>query len=98
VTFINIFTPKPGKLDEFLEIQVAQQRRFAGNIPGWRGSRLHRSLDGTTAAAITIFDSVADHQRWLQTEDFKAHFQRIEPLIERADRGWYELVQEAGQI
>jgi NAD(P)H-dependent FMN reductase len=61
---INVVTPKPGRLQEFLDIQVAEQRRLAGQVPGLRGNRLHRSSDGRSAVGIAVFDSVEDHQRW----------------------------------
>ncbi|CAN7634067.1 antibiotic biosynthesis monooxygenase family protein [Aminobacter sp. LjRoot7] len=61
VAFVNIFTLKPGKLDEFIALQKINLDRSVGNVPGWRGSRLHRAIDGDTAIMISTFDSVADH-------------------------------------
>jgi hypothetical protein len=36
VVIVNVFTPKAGRLDEFIDIQTAELPRFSGNsgFPG----------------------------------------------------------------
>src|ERR1700728_1114915 len=70
VTVLNIFTPKPGWLDAFVEVQRTSLPRLGRNIQGFRGSRLFRALDGTTAAMISVFDSPEDFKRWTASEAF----------------------------
>jgi ABC-2 type transport system ATP-binding protein len=82
---INVVTPKPGMLDEFLDVQVAEQGRLAGRVPGLRGNRLHRAADGQSAIGIAVFDTVDDHKRWVASDTFAEHLSRIEHLIERAE-------------
>lgn len=94
VVFINIFTVKPGKLDEFVALQKANLERSRGNTPGWRGSRLHRGLDGRTAVMVTTFDSIADHKRVHETARFSEHVARLRPLIEKAEPAYYQLEHE----
>ena len=98
VTVLNIFTPKPGWLDAFVEVQRTSLPRLARNIQGFRGSRLFRALDGTTAAMISVFDSPEDFKRWTASESFAAHREKLSTMIERAAPGVYEVVYEAGSI
>jgi heme-degrading monooxygenase HmoA len=98
VTVLNIFTPKPGWLDAFVEVQRTSLPRLARNIQGFRGSRLFRALDGTTAAMISVFDSPEDFKRWTASEAFVVHREKLATMIERTAPGVYELVYEAGSI
>ncbi len=100
VVLINVFTPKPGKLDAFIEVQAAELHRLSAHagIQGWRGGRLHRAVDGKTAVMITVFETIDDHKRWVATSAFAEHLDRVRPLIERAEPGYYELIAEAGRI
>lgn len=97
VVFVNIFTLKPGKLDEFIALQKINLDRSVGNVPGWRGSRLHRSIDGNTAIMISTFDTVADHQRVHQTHGFAEHIAKVGPLIEGVTPAYYQVVHEVTQ-
>jgi len=98
VTVLNIFTPKPGWLDAFVEVQRTSLPRLARNIQGFRGSRLFRALDGTTAAMISVFDSPEDFKRWTASQAFVVHREKLATMIERTAPGVYELVYEAGSI
>ena len=98
VTVLNIFTPKPGWLDAFVEVQRTSLPRLGRNIQGFRGSRLFRALDGTTAAMISVFDSPEDFKRWTASEAFVVHREKLATMIERTAPGVYELVYEAGSI
>ena len=94
----NVFTPKDGKLDELIEAQTRALQTFGTQIDGWRGGRLHRSLDGRTALMVTAFDSEEHHQRWIASEHFAAHRARIADIIENAERGYYQLVYQTGAV
>ncbi|WP_342359939.1 antibiotic biosynthesis monooxygenase family protein [Terrarubrum flagellatum] len=94
VSFINIITLKPGKLDEFIAIQTTELPKLAANISGFRESRLHRSLDKDRAVMIATFDTIEDHKRWVAQPEFIAHRARLAPLIESVDNGYGELVYE----
>lgn len=100
VVLINVFTPKPGKLDEFVALQAAELRRLTEATPphGWRGSRLHRAVDGNMVVMVTMFDTIQDHRNWLSGDRFADHVERIMPLLERASPGYFEIVEEAGQF
>jgi heme-degrading monooxygenase HmoA len=98
VTVLNIFTPKPGWLDAFVEVQRTSLPRLGRNIQGFRGGRLFRALDGTTAAMISVFDSPEDFKRWTASEAFVVHREKLATMIERTAPGVYELIYEAGSI
>jgi heme-degrading monooxygenase HmoA len=98
VTVLNIFTPKPGWLDAFVEVQRTSLPRLARNIQGFRGSRLFRAIDGTNAAMISVFDSPEDLKRWMASEPFAAHRAKLATMIDGTAPGVYEVVYEAGSI
>lgn len=98
VTVLNVFTPKPGFLDAFVEVQRTALPGLARNIQGFRGSRLFRALDGTTAAMISVFDSPEDLKGWMASEPFAAHREKLSTMIDRTAPGVYEVVYEAGSI
>ncbi|WP_315834519.1 antibiotic biosynthesis monooxygenase family protein [Bradyrhizobium prioriisuperbiae] len=98
VVIINTFVTKAGKLDEFIALQDAARRRFAGQIPGLRGSRMHRSRDGETAVLITAFNTLHDQKSWLASDLFAEHRAQILPLIEHASPKAFDIVYEAGEI
>jgi heme-degrading monooxygenase HmoA len=98
IAVLNVFTLKPGWLDAFVELQRLALPGLARQIPGFRGSRLYRAVDGTTAAMISVFDTQEQFKRWTASEPFVAHREKISTMIERAAPGIYEVVYESGSI
>lgn len=98
VVLVNTFFPKAGMLDAFVSLQIEEARRLAddAHAHGWRGNRIHRALDGTTAAIVTAFDSARDQERWAETPMFRDHLARMSPLLERIESRRDELVAENG--
>jgi heme-degrading monooxygenase HmoA len=90
---VTVFTPHEGELGEFIRRQLEGLPRF-GDIPGWRGTRLYRSVDDKTAVLISKWDSVEDQRRLGETELFAAHRATLLPLLETVSSGQYELVYE----
>lgn len=69
IVWINVFTAKPGKLDELVAIQSEELLNFkrgSQGVPGWINSRWHRSVDKNKAIMITTFESVDHHKNWLE--------------------------------
>ncbi|USK35209.1 antibiotic biosynthesis monooxygenase [Bacillus sp. F19] len=94
IVWINVFTAKPGKLDELVNIQAKELLNFKGKaIPGWISSRWHRSVDNNKAIMITTFESIEFHKSWLEKTDFSEHLNKIKHLIEGAEGGYYTLVE-----
>lgn len=98
VVLVNIFTPKPGQLDAFIAAQTGEYRRLLGKVAGWKGNRLHRSLDGKTVVNYAVFDSLAAYKAWRESELFADHVAIIAPFIERSEPGIYEPLYEAGTL
>lgn len=93
IVWINVFTAKPGKLDELVNIQAEELLNFKDNgVPGWISSRWHRSVDSNKAIMITTFESIEFHKSWLEKTDFSKHLNKIKHLIEGAEGGYYTLV------
>lgn len=90
---VTVFTPHEGRLGEFIRRQLEGLPKF-GDIPGWRGTRLYRSVDDRSAVLISRWDSVADQQRLGETDLFAAHRETLLPLLETASSGAYELIYE----
>jgi heme-degrading monooxygenase HmoA len=96
VAVINTFTPKAGRLEDFVRLQEAALPGFRGRVPGLLGSRFYRGQDGGNAVLISVFASAESFQRFLQSDLFAAHRDRISPLLERTDPGLYQLVYQTG--
>ncbi|MBO1580601.1 antibiotic biosynthesis monooxygenase [Bacillus sp. XF8] len=94
IVWINVFTAKPGKLDELVAIQAEELLNFKRKgIPGWISSRWHRSVDNNKAIMMTTFESIEYHKDWLEKNDFSKHLNKIEYLIEGVEGGYYTLVE-----
>jgi heme-degrading monooxygenase HmoA len=95
---INTFYAKAGKLDEFIELQIAEARRLreTARQMGWLGNRIHRSVDETSAVIVTAFRSREAQQEWSRSGAFSDHLVRIMPLLERVESHPCELVFRSG--
>jgi heme-degrading monooxygenase HmoA len=98
IAVLNVFTIKEGWLDAFVEVQRTALPSLGRQIPGFRGSRLYRALDGTNAAMISVFDSNEHFKSWTTSEAFTAHRDKISTMMERTAPGIYEVVYESGSI
>ena len=94
VTVINKIQVKPGKMDELLELQ----QKFAATLPSnvLVGRRMYRSLDGTAAVLVSTFRSQSAQAEMLQHPDFKAHVERLRPLVESSSPMLYEEAYATG--
>lgn len=100
LTLVNTFYAKPGKLDAFLSLQVEEAERLGdvARASGWRGNRIHRSCKGDAAIVVTVFDSREARDAWIASEEFAAHLERIDPLIDRVESRECELVATYGDL
>jgi hypothetical protein len=100
VVLVNVFTPRPGKLDELLAFQAEELRTFArsGRFPGWMGSRWLRSLDGIKAVNVTMYESMEAHNRVKESFDFSEHRRRVERLVESVEGGFYAVEESIGYV
>ena len=87
---INIFTPKPGLMDEFIAVQRQVLPTLA--VPGLRGSQLYRAKDDQRAILVAFFEDEAAHRRFMESPDFQRHRERLLPLLENTTPGYFTLV------
>ncbi len=89
VVVINIFTPKPGALDDFLALQSAALPGLRAGATGSRGSRLFRAEDNSKAVMVSVFDTAEDFKRFSESAPFAAHRAKMLQFLEKADAGRY---------
>lgn len=97
VTVINFLSVKPGKMDEFIELQ----RSFiAGSTRpnGFLGGRMYRSIDCKSAVLVSQFESRGVQEAILQSDAFKQHVNTLRPLIESSSPSLYEEAYTTGDF
>ncbi len=95
---MNVFTPKPGKLDEFIALQTAALPNLNADGAGARGGRLYKAEDGSRAVLLSTFGSAEEFQRFISSDAFAAHRAKLSPLLDRSEPTRYELVYEKGEV
>ena len=96
VMLVNIFTPKPGKEQAFIDAQTGEYRRL--EVDGWVGNRLGRSVDGGKLVNVAVFETIAKYNAWRASDEFAAHVDVIAPYMESAAPGMYEVLYRAGDV
>lgn len=91
VTHINVFTPNPGMMDQFVAAQLDGLPKF-GAIPGSRGSYFYCADDRSCAVLVTHWDNEAAHRRFMESESFARHRARLLPLIARSEGRYHRLL------
>jgi heme-degrading monooxygenase HmoA len=90
---INIFTPKPGRVDDFITSQLEGRPRL-GTIRGLNTSRLYRAEDGSRVIVVAEFDSIEAHQEFQKDAAFQAERARLQPLLEGVQPAFYRLIYD----
>jgi heme-degrading monooxygenase HmoA len=98
VVNISIITPKPEHFSAFVALQLAQHHRLRDQVEGLIGARLFRSRDDRDVVLVSLFESEEAARRFSGDDRFRQHLARIQPLLERAVPGVYELAYEVGTI
>jgi quinol monooxygenase YgiN len=98
VTVINRLAIKPGKMDEFIDVQ----RNFASGLmtksSGLIGGRLYRSIDGKSAVLVSQFESDSAQAELRQSQAFKQHVNALQPIVESASPSLYEEAYTTGDF
>ena len=95
VTVINTLTPKPGRFEDFVAAQVAGVAAMHGRVPGFRSGRIYRAQDGKNLVQISVFDSREQLERFLKSELFTGHRDRVAPLLDTAAPNYYQLAYDS---
>ncbi len=90
---LNVLTPKPGRLDDFIRAQLDGVPRL-GDVRGLIESRLYRAEDGSNAVIVSGFESLDAFQAFQQSTAFQAERARLQPLVESVRPAFYRLVHE----
>jgi heme-degrading monooxygenase HmoA len=90
---INILTPKPGRIDDFISSQL-EGRPSLGQIRGLSTSRLYRAEDGSRAIVVAGFDSVEAYEEFQKGPAFQAERARLKPLLEGVQPAFYRLIYD----
>jgi quinol monooxygenase YgiN len=97
ITQINVISIKPGKADEFFEIQQS----YIASVtppPGLIGIRMYRSTDGNSAVLVTQYESDKALEEVQQRTVLREHIEKLQPLVESSTRTFYEELYAAGDI
>jgi len=93
ITLINVFTVRPAKQQELIDLLVLATDGFVIHARGFLGSTLHRSLDGRKVTMVALWRSAEDYQAMRAVP-------ALTRLLEKAltlasfDPGMYEVVKE----
>lgn len=86
-TLVNVFTPKPGETDRFLDMQLRETAAMREDAArkGWLGNEVYRAQDGARVIVVTRFADAEAQRGWAATPAFAAHLDRIGPLLEKVE-------------
>ena len=86
-TLVNLFTPKPGETDRFIELQLRETAAMREDAvrQGWLGNEVYRARDGQRVVVVTRFADAGAQRDWAGTPAFAAHLDRIGPLLETVE-------------
>lgn len=99
VLLVNLFTPKAGMVDAFIAAQTGEYVRLKGQVKGWIGNRLGRTVDGSGQLVnVALFDSMENYNAWRESKLFADHLDIIRPFVEKSAPGMYELIYSAGDL
>lgn len=92
---INVFRPKPGQMDAFIETQL-RRLPVLGAVPGLLASRLYRANDERDAVLVSTWEDEAAQSSFLHTSAFQEQRSALRPLLDSASPGSYTLVYARG--
>lgn len=99
VLLVNLFTPKPGMTDAFIAAQTTEYVRLKGQVEGWIGNRLGRTVDASGQLVnVALFESLESYNAWRNSKLFADHLDIIRPFVEKSAPGMYELIYSAGEL
>lgn len=90
---IGIFTPKPGRIDDFIATQLEGRPRL-GHIPGLLTSRLYRAEDESRVIIIAGFDTPDNFAAFQRSPAFQAEREKLKPLIDSIQPAFYRLIYD----
>jgi hypothetical protein len=92
ITLINVFTVEPPNQKMLIDLPTQAADKFASRAPGFFGSTLYRSLDGTKVTMQARWRSVDDYES-MRSDPGSVPYLKQALLIAKFDLGMYEVVQ-----
>ena len=80
ITMINYFDLDPKDREEFAELEVKEIDKYGNNMDSALVASFHRSLKGSRVFNYAHWQSQQALKASQQTDEFKAHIDRIETL------------------
>lgn len=93
----NVFSPKPGMMEAFIERQLKGLPGF-GRVQGLITSRLYRANDDRDAVLVSEWESEAAQRLFTETPAFHEHRKNLQPLLDSASPAFYRLVYERDAV
>jgi heme-degrading monooxygenase HmoA len=90
---INVFTPKPGRIDDFIRRQIDFVDRL-GDVRGLTESRLFRAEDESSLVVISGWESAEAFRDFQNSIAFQEERAKLARMIESTRPGFYRLVRE----
>ncbi len=82
VTLVNVFTVKPEKQRELVDLLNEASETVMRHQPGFLSASIHESTDGTRVVNYAQWDSVAAFKTMLGNEKAREHMGKIASLAE----------------
>lgn len=93
LVLMNVFRPKPGMMEAFIEGQLEGLPGF-GHVPGLIRSHLYRANDDRDAVLVSEWESEAAQRLFAESPAFHEHRARLQPLLDGASPAFYTLAYE----
>jgi len=98
VTVINRLVIKPGKMQEFLQVQQAFVGSLTAKPRGLIASRTYRSIDDESVVLMSQFESVDAQESMFRQDAFQHHVEKQRELVESSSPSLYEETSTAGDF
>ena len=97
ITMINYFAVNPKDKQEFAELEVKEIDKYGDNMDSALAASFHRSLEGSRVFNYAHWQSQQALEASQQSEEFKAHIDRMSHLDFTPDPRVYEVVGICGE-
>jgi quinol monooxygenase YgiN len=92
VTLINVFTVKPERQRELVELLVEATEAVMRHQPGFISANIHRSFDGQRVTNYAQWRSREDFEAMLRNPAAQAHMRQAADVADSFEPHLYEVV------
>ena len=93
VTMINVFTVKPEKQQQLLDLLTELTTNSMRHLPGFISASIHKSLDRTQVAVYGQWRTLTDLRNMVKVRESIPHLQAAFTLMNGAESKVYEVVE-----